>query len=74
MIEDERRKKEFKERQEEQNRLNREADERERERRRKELEEMQIKITLEKVDAFKNTDVGKRAFADFTKEVELRFF
>ena len=32
---------------------------------------MQLKINQEKVDAFKNTAVGKRAFADFTKEVGM---
>lgn len=35
---------------------------------------MQLKINQEKVDAFKNTAVGKRAFADFTKEVKLVFY
>lgn len=68
-MEDERRKKEIKERLEEKNRLSREAEEREKERRRKELEEMQLKIKQEKVDALKNTAVGKRAFADITSEV-----
>ncbi len=34
-----------------------------------EIEEMQLKMKQEKVDALKNTAVGKRAFADITSEV-----
>ncbi len=68
-LEDQRRMKEQKERQEERNRLEREAKERANQRRRQELEEMQLKIKQEKVDALKNTAVGKRAFADITNEV-----
>lgn len=50
-------------------RLNREAVQREKERTKKEIEEVQLKMKLEKVDALKNTAVGKRAFADVTSEV-----
>ena len=39
------------------------------ERVKKEIEEMQMKMKQEKVDALKNTAVGKRAFADITNEV-----
>lgn len=35
----------------------------------KEIEEMQLRVKQEKVDALKNTAVGKRAFADITSEV-----
>jgi len=57
------------ERMEEKNRLEREAKERENQRKKQELEDMQFKIKQEKVDALKNTAVGKRAFADITNEV-----
>ena len=60
------------EREEERKRLDREAVQREIERKRKEMEEMQMKMKQEKVDAFKNTPVGKRAFADITDEVRAR--
>ena len=35
----------------------------------KEIEEMTLKMKQEKLDALKNTAVGKRAFADITNEV-----
>lgn len=54
---------------EEQKRLEREADQRQKEKKKQEIEEMQLKIKQEKVDALKNTAVGKRAFADITNEV-----
>ena len=59
------------ERVEEKMRLDREAKQRENERVKKELEDMQLKIKQEKVDALKNTAVGKRAFADITSEVSI---
>lgn len=36
------------------------------------MEEMQLKMKQEKVDALKNTAVGKKAFADITSEVWSR--
>lgn len=57
------------ERQEEQRRLDREAVQREKERVKKEIEEMQLKMKLEKVENLKNTAVGRKAFADITNEV-----
>ncbi len=49
--------------------MTREAKEREKERAKNELEEMELKVKQEKVEALKNTAVGKRAFADITNEV-----
>lgn len=57
------------ERDEEEKRLAREAVQREKERVKKEIEDMQLKMKQEKLDALKTTAVGKRAFADITSEV-----
>lgn len=44
---------------------------REKERVKLEIEEMQLKMKQEKVEALKSTAVGKRAFADITNEVRV---
>ncbi|MCG8622530.1 MAG: hypothetical protein MJE68_11120 [Proteobacteria bacterium] len=57
------------ERQAEEERLKREAEEREEEKKKKELEEMKLRRAQDRLEALKKTSVGAKALADVTAEV-----
>ena len=50
-------------------RLKKEAEEREKDRKKREIEEIKLKMTREKLNSMKQTQIGARAIADLTEEV-----